>query len=315
MTRSAEPPRNAVVITCDQAHLAFAAMTFHAVARLHPHRRFDLLLATTADFTLPPVLADMGVTLLRIPRPAGSEALKSTRLPFEAYLRLWVPERLVGRYDRLIYMDTDMLVQRPGLDALFGVDLGPHPLGAVLERPMWSRPGRNARDFRYMGLPPAPYFNSGLMLIDIAAWQQGGLLQRSLDLAAAEQDRLQYHDQSLLNVVLHRNWAQLHPAWNWQWMLHHPMAEPLHDPVVLHFFGPTKPWNDPRGLLPARVRAEYALFLQRHFPATAIEQGPPRGRLPSPGLARLALRQWRHGRPFARYLRRFDSEFDTLLQG
>ena len=307
--------RNAVVVTCNTAHMPFAAMTFHSIARFHPERDFDLLLITTSDIALPPVLADLGVELIRMQPPEEASALKLTRLPFETYLRLWVPQRLEGRYDRILYMDTDMLVQRQGIDRLFGVDLGTHPVGAVLERPMWSRPKRNARDFRYMNLPVAPFFNAGLLLIDLEGWKRTGLLPRSLELAAQHQANLQYHDQSLLNILLHRDWAQLHPAWNWQWMRHHPMAEPLYDPVVLHLFGDAKPWNDPQGHLPARVKAEYELFLSRHFPDQPVDYGQPRQRLNQPGVLRRALHQWRHARPFDPYLRRFTSEFDTLLQG
>ncbi|NDV02644.1 glycosyltransferase family 8 protein [Pseudoroseicyclus tamaricis] len=310
MPQTAPPPpatdRQAVVICCDSGHLPFAAATFHSLARMTPHRGFDLILCTTDGITLPPVLDRLGVRLLHIEAPPGLAELKSTRLPANAYLRLWLPDRLLGQYDRLLYLDTDIFVQGGDLSALLAADLGPHPVGAVLERPLWGKPRYHAKDFKALNLPRAPYFNSGVLLIDVARWVEGDVLSRCLAVAERHQDKLHYHDQSLLNIALYEDWAELSPLWNWQWVGHRVLFEPLADPYILHLYGPNKPWHDPGGAIPARIKAEYRLFLSEHFPDAPADYGPERARLaPEAGLARLLWRHVRTARGLRRYLARF----------
>ncbi|WP_211643394.1 glycosyltransferase family 8 protein [Loktanella sp. SALINAS62] len=307
------PVRKAIIITCDNNHLPYAATVFHSICRFHPDRDFDLILATDADFAVPPILDDMGVRVLRMTPPDDMQKLKSSRLPRTAYLRLWLPQRLAGEYARLIYLDTDMWLQRNGLDQLFDADLGAHPVGAVLERPLWARPYRRVRDQRRLNMARAPYFNSGLLLIDTAAWVSADVLNACLKAAKQHGDLFQYHDQSLLNYALYRNWAQIHPSWNWQWVFYHPMSESLFDPALLHIYGPHKPWDDPEGRIPGRVKAEFRLFLNRHFPDRPQRYGPMQTTR-SRRLTRRTLRHLRDVRAFRKYVARFADEFSTLHQ-
>ena len=51
--------------------------------------------------------------------------------------------------------------------ALLGVDLGARVLGAVRDNMQWRTPSRRPEQFRRLRLPASPYFNAGVLLIDV----------------------------------------------------------------------------------------------------------------------------------------------------
>ena len=84
-------------------------------------------------------------------------------------------------YPRLISIDADMIVARPGLAKLAELDLEGFPLAAALDMIflMDCKGDALARQFqasrRSLGLDLAtPYFNAGLMAIDRAQWRAAG---------------------------------------------------------------------------------------------------------------------------------------------
>jgi lipopolysaccharide biosynthesis glycosyltransferase len=87
------------------------------------------------------------------------------------------------------------------------------------------------------------YFNSGMLLIDRAAFGRARVPERTREMAATGLlDRLQY-DQAALNLIFANDWLPLDFRWN----LINP--EPAHEalePHIVHYTGPRKPW----GLLP-----------------------------------------------------------------
>jgi lipopolysaccharide biosynthesis glycosyltransferase len=155
------------------------------------------------------------------------------------YTRLIIPELLADVDDRLLYMDCDMLVvdsMRPLID----LDLGDCALAAVpdVER---AHPAHDWREGRVAFPADAPYFNSGLILMDLAKWRERHLTQAVLDVFEREGERLYWADQDALNVALIGQWKPLDRIWN----VHHIIAERLggYDTAhIVHFTG-GKPWS------------------------------------------------------------------------
>ena len=106
-----------------------------------------------------------------------------------AYLRLALPAAFAGAYRRLLYLDADVFVQGGDFGALLGVDIGPHALAAVRDNIQWRTPGRRPDAFRRLGLGPAPFFNSGVLLIDVAAFNAQDVLARCLAFGAGTRRR------------------------------------------------------------------------------------------------------------------------------
>ena len=134
-----------------------------------------------------------------------------------SYARLLMGELLPSTLERVLYLDCDLIV-RGDLGELWSTDLGGRALGAVEDavppgaRETW-RIGRQV-----LGLPPAsPYFNSGVMLVDLARWRDFGVGQRTLDFIRQYPERCVYsRDQGPLNVIAQKDWLPLDPKWNFQ---------------------------------------------------------------------------------------------------
>jgi lipopolysaccharide biosynthesis glycosyltransferase len=106
------------------------------------------------------------------------------------------------------------------------------------------------------GSRTADYFNSGLLLLNLAALRRDGMSARLAAFGREGARRLKWPDQDALNALLGERCLPLHPRWNCQNSLfYYPwarrtfdagtVAEALRDPAILHFEGGgiVKPWH------------------------------------------------------------------------
>ncbi|MCB1020943.1 MAG: glycosyltransferase family 8 protein [Acidobacteria bacterium] len=159
------------------------------------------------------------------------------------YARLMLDALLPPDVERLVYLDCDTLVLAP-IEQLIETDLGGKSIGAVSDpyRHMHML-GRDLRANADVFDFTTPYFNSGVLLIDRAAFARADVPSRTRDLAQKGLlQRLQY-DQAALNLIFADDWLALDPRWNFIAPL---AAHEALEPFVLHYAGPRKPW----GLLP-----------------------------------------------------------------
>ena len=104
----------------------------------------------------------------------------------------------------------------------------------------------------------APYFNSGVMVIDLVRWRKQDISGHSLELAAKWKGRAAYADQSFLNAVLQGDWGPLPPKWNCNHrhlaihsfptmrdrvLSYHEVREAQRNPGFSHFCSAIKPWS------------------------------------------------------------------------
>ncbi len=163
------------------------------------------------------------------------------------YARLLIGELLPPEIDRLLYLDCDLIV-RGDLGGLWNTDLAGKSIGAVPEITRYSWHSR-------LGLPPdSPYFNGGVMLVDLRRWREMDIGRRALGFAREHPDRLQWWDQCALNLILHDDWLPLDPIWNFQSMevgvIDHGMirfrrlSPSIRAAIrVVHFTTGSKPWH------------------------------------------------------------------------
>jgi lipopolysaccharide biosynthesis glycosyltransferase len=124
------------------------------------------------------------------------------------YYRLAVPQ--VIEADRFLYVDADTLCD-VDVSELNKLDMGKSPAGLVPEAPLASA----ADQFVAQELgnsPTAPYFNAGVILVNIAEWRRQRVTERAMEFIAAR--RPPFHDQSALNVLLHGQAIQLDARFN-----------------------------------------------------------------------------------------------------
>ena len=302
------PPRGLVAMACDAGYLPYALTLAAGIDAAHPGRRFDLGLLSEAPLVVPPSLAHLRLRTWTLP---GGNPFRNGREEGRhgaaAYLRLLLPDLVAGDYDRLLYLDADILCLGGGLERLLAADMGGRWLAAVRDNTQWRTPGRRLPEQRAAGRPARPYLNSGVLMVDLAAWAREGIEARALDLHRAQAHLLTRHDQSILNLLADGGWAEMSPVWNWQYTWSSRYFADLAEPRLLHFIGPRKPWADAGADLPARHRRAYADFLARHFPGVPCADPGPMA-WPG-GLRRSLLKHWAAAPAMGRYLARFPDPY------
>lgn len=308
--------RRAVVFCLNPAWLPFGAFAARQIALLPGSRSFDICIASTEQLDLPEGLKDLGLRVLQIEIGAMlSQQDTATRHGDAGYLRLAMPDLLKADYDRILYLDSDIFVHGGDFNKLFEVDLGGLCLGAVRVVTQWGSPERQRHEFAALDLAPAPYFNSGVLLIDVPAYIAAEVTRKALDLGAEKGHLFRSHDQSLLNVCLYRAWAELSPVWNWQWYVKAPFFAELAGQNIVHMIGPVKPWHDPgRACISLLYRKAYDSFLAAYFPdVQRVPQYAPDRMRKGWWWFLVGLRHVLRRRRFLRYLDRFPTETTVHL--
>jgi lipopolysaccharide biosynthesis glycosyltransferase len=173
-----------------------------------------------------------------------------------SYLRLFVDLALPTDAARVVYLDSDLLV-RTDIAPLHDADLRGKTIGAVRDMAIadFGHPWSGVPDAAERGLLAKPYFNAGVLVIDLERWRghdRGGELR-----ACARSNYLNL-DQDPLNDVLRDDWHPLELTWNVQAALVRLHALPPHawvrelasqreqlvrDTRIVHFSWNIKPWH------------------------------------------------------------------------
>jgi lipopolysaccharide biosynthesis glycosyltransferase len=170
------------------------------------------------------------------------------------YYRLAVPKIL--DMERFLYVDADTLsdVDVSGLSTF---NLGQSPAALVPEAPLADAADR----FVAMQLgnsPVEPYFNAGVILVNVAEWRRQRVTERAMEYIAT--NRPPFHDQSALNVVLHGSAMPLNRRFNCiaNMRKHWPALRRScgQTDVLVHFLDYPKPWD----FLGEFVHPQYGLW-------------------------------------------------------
>lgn len=153
------------------------------------------------------------------------------------YFRLLAPY-LLPSTQRSIYLDADTIVL-DSLDPLWAVELDGNSVGAV--RDYLPSIADGIANWRDLGLnPDAPYFNSGVLVMDLNQWRAYDVALQTLEVCSTHagqllaQQKWPQFDQYGLNVVLHGRWKSLDRAWNHGADLPQPSATKAR---IVHYVG------------------------------------------------------------------------------
>lgn len=177
--------------------------------------------------------------------------------PPSAYARLLLPALLPTDVEKVIYLDSDTIV-RADLGALWDSDMGEDVLLAVEDLP---RDNGNAeriarsvdqREFAYDA--HSAYFQSGVLVIDIAAFRREDLASAAFAFLK-RYPSMQFPDQDALNALLARRTRLIDPRWNQMVAIYRysdaesspfdpqMFAGLRDDPFIVHYSGRPKPWE------------------------------------------------------------------------
>lgn len=171
--------------------------------------------------------------------------------------RIFIPELLSGIDGNVVYLDTDVLVEKD-LEDLYAFDLGESALGAARETNghdglnfKWAQPAEGTRF----------YFNSGVLVLGLANFRRVRGLERLIDFVRTVKC-LDNPDQDALNTVFEHEVKYLHFRWNytdgwlarqmrfspqdryWRGVPSREILEAIAAPGIIHYLGGQhKPWK------------------------------------------------------------------------
>jgi len=210
-------------------------------ANLHVHLLAEEL--PPADLEKLRILADLHcivISIYDIDQAQMRRTLDGFFLPKHisqaTYYRLFLATILPKEVRKVLYLDCDMLVLGP-IAALYQTDLGDSAVGAVEET--LTGPGYADR----IGIPGKPYFNAGMLLIDLDKWRKASLLKAALGLLSANPELMLICDQDALNKYFAGDFLRLNRKWNSFINAGFAGMNTFSDTsVIVHFVGACKPW-------------------------------------------------------------------------
>jgi lipopolysaccharide biosynthesis glycosyltransferase len=207
------------------------------------------------------------------------------------YGRLLAPELVAA--DRCLYLDCDTLPRQCPSVLLAGPFAAGNPVLAVRNQnaPTFGDAHPLTR-LAAWGVPPAtPYFNAGMLVLNLQAWRAERAAEACLELARREP--LPYHDQDAINRHFLGRVGDLDPQWNRQTS---GAVPDWNQTAIVHYVGRSKPWN-----------AHYPDGLAQPFRDTLRTSGWKHWR------PRLSLGQWLRATPFRPYLSQWQFRLRTWL--
>lgn len=154
------------------------------------------------------------------------------------YARVLLPQ-LVMR-ERVIYLDVDLLVMKDLRE------LWDQPLNGCLALAV-PEPGVTlARDCVWLAADDPdrhlPYFNSGLMVLDLAGWRAGNCTAAAMRLIEEHGGQMRFYDQTLLCYLLRGRIGALDASWNVFCVGASDATYLNPDGTVIHLVVRPKPW-------------------------------------------------------------------------
>lgn len=178
----------------------------------------------------------------------------SGHINIAAYFRLVLPNVLPEFLDKVIYLDTDLIVL-DDLYKLWEFNLLSYPIAAVPDYGIMSSKKAIQNKSRFINiLSGESYFNSGVLVINLKIWREFNYTEKLIQLI--QTSKYQHHDQDALNQLFKNNWMQLPLNWNVIPPVFYLLPKLLINPrfrrtaleakrniSILHYAGRNKPWQ------------------------------------------------------------------------
>jgi lipopolysaccharide biosynthesis glycosyltransferase len=262
--------RTAYCFTPDRAFFPPAIRAIASLIKAEPDAGHEIFLVCEPEDVAPgfdrlerPLRERIALLTLDFAR-FDSSLMASGRFSRAVFRRLFLDQILPARFERIVTVDSDMLIARAGLSRLADFDLSGKPLAAAYDMIflMDFKGDALARRFqayrRSLGLAPVtPYFNAGLMAVNRAEWRARGVTERVIRALRDTPNHFPFNEQSALNATLKGEFAPLSPRYNFMGDFFLLDLERRLEPIVLHFVNAPKPWEYARWRGEARFAESY----------------------------------------------------------
>lgn len=175
------------------------------------------------------------------------DAIVSGHISLSAYYRIYLPKILPLHINKVLYVDVDIVVKKD-LGVLWEKSIVNHSHFAVEDKGFSDLYKQNL-----MMENNSKYFNSGILFINLNYWRENNIFEKCIIFLKNYKNRIQLHDQDVLNSILCNQWKELPYAYNAQESIFRKDL-PLYrnknylnayfNPIIIHFTGGghSKPW-------------------------------------------------------------------------
>lgn len=173
--------------------------------------------------------------------------VKTSHISEATYYRLFLEDYLDNQVDFLIYLDADVIAIANPLP-YFAVKIQniikkKYAIAAYTHE---SIPKNDKRSIS-LGITKGKYFNAGVMVIDMAKWQELEIKKQAIKIIQEKNEKLILWDQDVLNIIFNGNYEEIHKEFNYNVNLLTYSSEDkeyIDEKInLLHYFGKTKPWS------------------------------------------------------------------------
>ena len=205
---------NSVVYACDDNYAPLTAISAVSMLAHNPGLRIILLGHDLRPESVELVRARVekaGGAFLPLDATARIRKLEESGacgyVSYAVYARMFIADLLEEEHGRVLYLDSDTLVAA-SVQGLFELPLGGRPVALGFDCAHWKYK-------KVINLPPEkPYYNSGVMLIDLDAWRKNRCAERLLEELAHPHGRNPLGDQDIIVRVLNDEIAPFSPRFN-----------------------------------------------------------------------------------------------------
>lgn len=178
----------------------------------------------------------------------GVDLYINGHISVETWYRFFIPT-ILERYEKVIYIDCDLIVEHD-ISKLYHEDIGSNYLG-VCRNPVTFMRSRLVD----IGVDADKYFNAGVLLYNINAWNAEKHMQTCLNLIS-KYPNLKLMDQDILNIACKNKVRYLDYKWNFSWQFFSNLEklpdadlqiylDAVKDIHILHYTTSIKPWSHP----------------------------------------------------------------------
>lgn len=230
-----------VLVSDDHYVVLLAALIRSVEANLAPGNKLQLWVVsdqvTTANKQKLASSIDKQITTLHWKEvedavPTGLQLpIDRSSYPLNIYMRLFIPYFLPADVDKALYLDADMIALAD-ISQLWATDISKHALAAVQDPRVLTFDNHwgGVLNYKQLGMPGhTPYFNTGLLLLNLTYWRNQDTAAKILDVINNNKRYANYPDQYGMNIVVANQWLPLDPLWNHFATFPHPA------PYIIHF--------------------------------------------------------------------------------
>jgi lipopolysaccharide biosynthesis glycosyltransferase len=180
--------------------------------------------------------------------PIGKEN-QTTYVSLATYYRLYLADILPDTIEKVIYLDCDVIVT-DSMIQLWHTDVSNFAVAAVPDTNTYDIQTYNRLHYN----PELGYFNAGVLLINLNFWRKNNITKLFLQCVKENYDKLQWHDQDVLNLCLKNNKTRLPFTFNFQegflrkqiplfYIEWNEIFKVEKKPTIIHYTGSSKPWQ------------------------------------------------------------------------